>query len=108
MKATKFIAMTLGRGNKTGSEFVEELYYVYRMQEHIQNIQASLVQITMTKGTEDYQREAAVFSNIPYIILGIFHCIYGRSSLAFKRFFQILLQSLCFSAGCKYQKDSSQ
>ena len=25
----------------------------------------------MTKGTEDYQREAAVFSNIPYIILGI-------------------------------------
>ena len=25
----------------------------------------------MTKGTEDYQREAAVLSNIPYIILGI-------------------------------------
>ena len=50
---------------------MEELYYVYRMQEYIQEYTGRLVQITMTKGTEDYQREAAVFSNIPYIILGI-------------------------------------
>ena len=50
---------------------MEKLYYVYRMQEYIQEYTGRLVQITMTKGTEDYQREAAVFSNIPYIILGI-------------------------------------
>ena len=61
----------VAEGNKTGSEFVEKLYYVYRMQEYIQEYTGRLVQITMTKGTEDYQREAAVFSNIPYIILGI-------------------------------------
>lgn len=61
----------VAEGNKTGSEFVEELYYVYRMQEYIQEYTDRLVQITMTEGTEDYQREAAVFSNIPYIILGI-------------------------------------
>ena len=61
----------VAEGNKTGSEFVDELYYVYKMQEYLQGYTGRLVQITMAEGTEEYQKEAAMFSNIPYIIVAI-------------------------------------
>lgn len=61
----------VAEGNKTGSEFVDELYYVYKMQEYLQGYTGCLVQITMAEGTEEYQKEAAMFSNIPYIIVAI-------------------------------------
>ena len=61
----------VAEGNKTGSEFVDELYYVYKMQEYLQGYTGRLVQITMAEGTEEYQKGAAMFSNIPYIIVAI-------------------------------------
>ena len=41
------------------------------MQEYLQGYTGRLVQITMAEGTEEYQKEAAMFSNIPYIIVAI-------------------------------------
>ena len=61
----------VAEGNKTGSEFVDELYYVYKMQEYLQGYTGRLVQITMAEGTEEYQKEAAMLSQIPYIIVAI-------------------------------------
>ena len=58
----------VAEGNKTGSEFVDELYYVYKMQEYLQGYTGRLVQITMAEGTEEYQKEAAMFSNIRILL----------------------------------------
>ncbi len=54
---------------KTGREFVDELYRVYSMQEYLQEYTRRLVQVTLTEGNGRYQKEAAFFESIPYLIL---------------------------------------
>lgn len=56
-------------GSKTGSEFVEELYHVYSMQEYLQEYTRRLVQVTLTEGNGQYQKEASFFGSIPYLII---------------------------------------
>ena len=94
----------VAEGNKTGSEFVDELYYVYKMQEYLQGYTGRLVQITMAEGTEEYQKEAAMFSNIPYIIVAISIAL---MIIADKNSFKFRCKTHCIF-GCKYQKDSCQ
>ncbi len=54
---------------KTGREFVDELYRVYSMQDYLQEYTRRLVQVTLTEGNGRYQKEAAFFESIPYLIL---------------------------------------
>ena len=93
MKATKFIAMTLQRETKQAVNLWRNCITYTECRSIFRNIQAVLVQITMTKGTEDYQREAAVFSNIPYIILGI-SIVFMVAAVWLTKILSILLQSL--------------
>ena len=98
----------VAEGNKTGSEFVDELYYVYKMQEYLQGYTGRLVQITMAEGTEEYQkRSSKCFSNISVYYCGHFHRTYDHSDLADKNSFKFRCKTHCIF-GCKYQKDSCQ
>ncbi len=54
---------------KTGREFVDELYRVYSMQDYLQEYTRRLVQVTLTEGNGRYQKAAAFFGSIPYLIL---------------------------------------
>lgn len=53
------------------SDFVERLYWVYKMQEYLQTYARRLVQVTLKEGNDSYQEKVPVFYNMPYLILAI-------------------------------------
>lgn len=61
--------------NEEESGYITSLYRVYDMQDYLKDYARRLVQVTLSKGNETYQRQVPVFYNIPYLILAVSLCL---------------------------------
>lgn len=56
-------------GKRQDSEYVTNLYQVYRIQSYLQDYARRLVQLTLRDGNANYQEKVPVFYNLPFVIL---------------------------------------
>ena len=61
--------------NEEESGYITSLYRVYDIQDYLKDYARRLVQVTLSKGNETYQRQVPVFYNIPYLILAVSLCL---------------------------------
>ena len=61
--------------NEEESGYITSLYRVYDMQDYLKDYARRLVQVTLSKGNETYQKQVPVFYNIPYLILAVSLCL---------------------------------